>query len=316
MLISPPQLKVMAIYQQHGITLHDYLFNYLWKNYAIRLDPYPVEGIKERHVGNYDLVLNVICNSLSTKWLKRIEGWCAEKNIPVLNNAQSLINCGRKEAYKLWSANDVGCGRVEEIPTREVLLSLDLNYPIITRHAFAHLGATMVLTKSLEEAKELPDKTFQKEGVAIEFFDYRSDDGFYRKYRCILMGDQVVPRHIISSLDWNIHSDSRQTERMEEHRKEESEFWNRELYEGPELLRAKEVLGLDYTIADYALDKNGKPFFFEMNPCFSVVDPRAFKREWAYQLDPIHRYCDAFAGFLYSGFNQFIPNYRTVPVIL
>jgi len=316
MLISPPKLKVMAVYQQGGVTLHEYLFNYLWKNFAIRFDPYPIEAIKERDIGNYDLILNVICNSVSTKWLMRIEQWCSEKSIPLLNNAQSLINCGRKEAYNLWSANDVGCGRVEEIPTREALLSLDIKYPIITRNALAHLGATMALTNSREEAEKLPDKTFSEGAVAIEFFDYRSDDGLYRKYRCILMGDEVVPRHIISSPEWNIHSASRQAERMDEHRKEENELWNRELHEAKELLRAKDILGLDYTIADYALDKDGKPFYFEMNPCFSVVDSRAFKREWAYQLDPIHRYCEAFAQFLYTNFEQYVPNYRTVPIVL
>jgi hypothetical protein len=316
MLISSPKLKVMAIYQRYGITLHDYLFNYLWKNHAIRIDPYPVEAIRQSDIQNYDLILNVICNSLSTKWLKRIEEWSAEKNIPVLNNAQSLINCGRKEAADLWTENNVGCGRVERIPTRNALLKSEINYPIITRNAFSHLGATMVLTHSREDVNKLPDETFQKGAVAIEFFDYRNDDGFYRKYRAILMGRRIIPRHIISSPEWNIHSDSRQSERMDEHRKEEYEFWNRELYEGSELLRAKEVLGLDYTIADYTLDKEGKPFFFEMNPCFSIVDPRAFKREWAYQLDPIHRYCEAFAGFLYSGFEQYISNYRTVPIVL
>jgi hypothetical protein len=317
MLNNRTRLKVLAVFQAQGVTIHDYLFNYLWKNHGIRLDCVPIEEVERDAVGGYDVVLNAICNdAFQEQRLQRLEAWCRESAIPLLNSLEALRNCRRLRAYKLWSANDIQCARVVKAPSLQALKKQNLNYPVILRNEITHLGSTMQLLGSVEEAERLPAKDFHSHTVAIEYHDYRSPDGYYRKYRCALVGDRVVPRHIISSRDWNIHSGSRDEMRAEDHRAEELPFLFQPPPESDELQRAKSLLGLDYAIADYALGPDGRPFIFEMNPCSNIINPESFKREWSYQLDAVHRYCEAFADLLLGAGTRSPTDYIILPVIL
>jgi len=318
MLHNPIKLKVLAVFQKGAVTIHDYLFNYLWKNHGIQLDCRAIEQIKPSDADAYDLVLNAICADAWHKdRIKKLEIYCKTKNKRFINGIEGLTNCNRRQAYKIWSKNTVNCARVERVPKKSLALALNMPFPIIFRHENTHLGSSMKLANNKDDIAAIDDAYFRKSTVAIQFKDYKSEDGLYRKYRCVLLGDQVIARHLISSPEWNIHSDSRQADRMDAHLVEEYAFWDRPLHEKDELLRAKNLLKLDYTIADYALLPDGKPFYFEMNPCFSVIDPRAFKREWAYQLHAIHRYCEAYAAFLFEGRGKKSPQkFISIPVIL
>jgi hypothetical protein len=104
--------------------------------------------------------------------------------------------------------------------------------------------------------------------------------------------------------------------RAEDHRAEELPFLFQPPPESDELQRAKSLLGLDYAIADYALGPDGRPFIFEMNPCYNIINPESFKREWSYQLDAVHRYCEAFADLLLGAGTRSPTDYIILPVIL
>lgn len=320
MLANPRNLRVLAVFQQHGVTIQEYLFNYLWKNFGIRIDCRAIEEICRADVARYDLILNVACNdAIHTERLAKLGEWSDEAGIRMLNRIEGLRNCRRIHFSRLMRANGLNAARVEYVPSRDALLAMEgLRYPLIVRQEFSHLGTTMRFVENPEAAAKLSESGFRDDTIAIEFHDFRSPDGLYRKYRCALLGDQVIARHVISSPEWNIHSNSRQPERMKEHQSEDEAFWARTVTEADVLLRAKSVIGLDYTIADYALDDAGQPFFFEMNPCYSVIDQRAFQREWAHQLHAVHRYCDAYATFLFDAAGRATPHpdFVTLPMVL
>ena len=42
----------------------------------------------------------------------------------------------------------------------------------------------------------------------IEYVDYRSTDGYFRKYRFIFLGDEILPYHLAMADDWKLHHDS------------------------------------------------------------------------------------------------------------
>ncbi len=42
----------------------------------------------------------------------------------------------------------------------------------------------------------------------IEYVDYRSDDGYFRKYRFIFVGDQILPYHLAIGDGWKLHHDN------------------------------------------------------------------------------------------------------------
>lgn len=320
MLSNDRSLRVLAVFQQHGVTVQEYLFNYLWKNFGIRIDCMPIERIREEHVHACDLVLNVICNdAFQAERLTRIAGWAEKAGRRLVNPFFALSNCRRVNFSRLMRSNGFRAARVEQVPSRDALLAIeDLRYPVIVRQEYSHLGSTMQFVASRDQARVLDAQSFRKHTVVIEFHDFRAPDGLYHKYRCTLLGDRAIPRHVISSPEWNIHSGSRQAERMAEHQAEDEAFWAREVTEAPILLAAKQVVGLDYTIADYTLDSDGVPFFFEMNPCYSVIDERAFQRQWAHQLTAVHNYCEAYASFLFETAGRPLPStgFATLPIVL
>ncbi|WP_018137658.1 MULTISPECIES: hypothetical protein [unclassified Thioalkalivibrio] len=320
MILPAPELRVLAVFQRDGTTIHDYLFNYLWKNFSIRLDCERIEDVTHTQVRRADVVLIAACNaSMEHERLLQIESWSDGLNRPVLNRPGALLASERVALSHKLQREGIATARVKYVPDRESLLTeSELRFPLILRSELSHLGTTMKKVDGVEDLYALDDGYFHSRTIAAEFFDYVDADGYYRKYRCAVVGDSVIPRHVISSRDWNIHADSRDKDRIEQHRKEHTEFVNGELAESAELLRAREATGLDYAIVDYALMRDGRPFIFEMNPCYSIMDAQTFKRPSALALREVHHYCRAFGEFLYrcAGRSAPVPQYATEPLVL
>ena len=194
MLTSPVKLKVLAVFQKGAVTVHDYLFNYLWKNHGIQLDCRPIELLKPNDVREYDLVLNVICaDGWHKKRLQKLDSWCKAADKRLINGYEGLKNCSRRKAYKIWSKHGVHCARVEPIVHKSKALALDMSYPMIFRQEYSHLGSTMKLVKSRADIEATDPRAFKKTTIAIEFKDYKSEDGYYRKYRCMPYCEALYP---------------------------------------------------------------------------------------------------------------------------
>jgi len=116
------------------------------------------------------------------------------------------------------------------------------------------------------------------------FIDYRSADGFYRKYRIVFVDGRAYPFHLAISPRWMVHYYNAP---MTEHawmREEEHAFLARmeDVFAGPlsEALReAAELLALDYVGIDCAIDRDGKLLIFEADNALlihSLDDPTLF----------------------------------------
>ncbi|MGM0517777.1 MAG: ATP-grasp domain-containing protein [Pseudomonadota bacterium] len=302
MLQHPTQLRVLAVFQRYGTTIHDYLFNHLWRNHGIRLDSMRIEDVTPENVEKADVILIAACNDhFERERLHRIARWGAATQTPVLNHPDSLGRCSRQPLSVVLRRNGINTARVEHAPSREALLSLqDLRYPLIIRQEFSHKGSSVRFVHNRKDARLLDPKEFGSSTVAIEFFDYRGQDGRYHKYRAAMVGDHVVPRHAISSRDWNIHAGSRRDDSEEFHIEEDRRYREGAMHEAETLLQAKSLTGLDYAIVDYTLTREGHPFIFEMNPCYQIIEAEGFKREWSTSLWAVNRYCRLFANHLFE----------------
>jgi tetratricopeptide (TPR) repeat protein len=122
------------------------------------------------------------------------------------------------------------------------------------------------------------------------FVDYRSADGFYRKYRIVFVDGRPYPFHLAISPRWMVHYYNAP---MTEHawmREEEHAFLARmeDVFTGElaEALReAAEVLALDYVGIDCAIDRDGKLLIFEADNALLIhsLDDRAlfgYKHEY------------------------------------
>jgi tetratricopeptide (TPR) repeat protein len=109
----------------------------------------------------------------------------------------------------------------------------------------------------------------------IEYIDYRSADGLFRKYRFIFVDDQILPYHLAISNDWKVHHVSTDMVNQQWMQQEEEAFlndptivFNSGHYQ---VLRAiQQRIGLEYFGIDCGLDRSGNLVVFEVNASMLV----------------------------------------------
>ena len=115
-----------------------------------------------------------------------------------------------------------------------------------------------------------------------QFVDFRSADGYYRKYRAYWVGDQVIRNHLFVHTDWNVHGDSRLSTMVDKTWATEEEIRflaNRDalnLEDAVQQIAAS--IGLDYFGVDFTFLPDGRMMIFEAN-----ANMRSFYPEWAEQ---------------------------------
>jgi tetratricopeptide (TPR) repeat protein len=109
----------------------------------------------------------------------------------------------------------------------------------------------------------------------IEYIDYRSDDGYFRKYRFIFVDDQILPYHLCIGGGWKLHHVSTDMANQPWMQREEEAFlndpaavFNPAHYQALEIIR--ERIGLEYCGIDCALDNCGNLVVFEVNASILV----------------------------------------------
>jgi len=147
-------------------------------------------------------------------------------------------------------------------------------FPVLVRPIDTHAGRGLekidtvgTLTRYLASHR---DQRFD----AVPFVDYRSDDGYYRKYRVVLVDGVPYPYHLAISPDWMVHYIKTPTARTEWMREEEKRFlhdpqsvfanWVRTFTE------MAQALGLDYFGVDCALLRDGNVLVFEADTAMLV----------------------------------------------
>src|SRR6218665_605276 len=78
-------------------------------------------------------------------------------------------------------------------------------FPLIVRHAGTHGGDMM---ECVADAEALLGFAAEAEGHDLyltEFVDYSSADGFFRKYRFVFVGDEILPYHLAIGDVWKVH---------------------------------------------------------------------------------------------------------------
>jgi tetratricopeptide (TPR) repeat protein len=109
----------------------------------------------------------------------------------------------------------------------------------------------------------------------IEYIDYRSADGYFRKYRFIFVDEQILPYHLCIGDVWKLHHVSTDMANQPWMQREEEAFLNDPTavfgpahYQALEIIR--ERIGLEYCGIDCALDLSGNLVVFEVNASMLV----------------------------------------------
>jgi len=175
-----------------------------------------------------------------------------------------------------------------------------LTFPAIVRIAGTHGGEAM---ERVDDASALG--AFVREHPACayyvsQFVDYRSADGYFRKYRFMFVGGEILPYHLAIDDKWKVHHATTDMVNRPWMQAEERAF-----LQDPhaacglavfDALRAIErSIGLNYAGVDCAVDAQGRVLVFEVNASMLVHlnnDRLPYKRE------PVRRIKEAFARML------------------
>jgi Flp pilus assembly protein TadD len=181
------------------------------------------------------------------------------------------------------------------------------SYPVLTRPVGSHGGERVRLVADAAGLPDAPEATH----YVTQFVDTVSRDGWYRKYRMILVDRRPYPWHLAVSRHWLVHYVSAGMECDPARRREDERFLaDPEAALGPGAMAALRAIGgrldLDYAGIDFALLPDGRILVFEANatmlvhpepdPRFAYRDPafRAIRAAFAAMLDA--RMLDARVG--------------------
>jgi len=149
--------------------------------------------------------------------------------------------------------------------------------PMLLRVAGKHGGDDFELIGDRAEIAGFLERAPADDYYAIDYIDYRSADGYFRKYRLIFTDGRILPYHLAIGSTWKIHH---YTTDMDKHlwmQDEEAAFLGKpETVFSPanyaSLRAIQAAVGLDYFGIDCSLDDAGNVVVFEVNASMLVHD--------------------------------------------
>jgi hypothetical protein len=193
---------------------------------------------------------------------------CAAAGLPLVNHPRSFTPLHSHD-LALWRAAGVPCAAHQRFTTPH---QLQLAYPLILRRDSEHRGWRMYLAHNPAEAVAIWQRARRGRAstpidkpldLALEFVDVRWPDGFYRKRRAYVVGEEVIPAHSVRAEHWLVNFGHR-TGNLGSYR-EDKEFL-RDGEPRADLVRgAVAVLGADLAGVDYSPAPDGRYVFWEAN---------------------------------------------------
>ncbi|HWZ47143.1 MAG TPA: tetratricopeptide repeat protein [Herbaspirillum sp.] len=280
---------------------------------------YAIKG--EQQLPHYDLIFNAIGDADTASRSRDAVNWfLALNNKPVLNPPQAIERTARDRIGVLLDGiENIHIPPVIRWDRRQADTNTDtlnaaaataaLSYPIIVRPAGAHGGDGVVLVHTPQEmaavsaaAMAADADTTADELYLSSYCEYRSSDGFYRKYRVIFVDRKPYPYHLAISSQWLAHYVTADMLSLRWKLAEEYMFLNDPVSAlSGAAWQALEAMGqrldLDFGGVDFSLLPDGKLLLFEANATM-LVHPEAYNTELKFKNVFVQRILDAFDQLL------------------
>ena len=242
----------------------------------------------------HDVVFNAIEQAESSAdAIARATRFVAAQRKPVLNDPARLAGISRSAlpatlcgvaGISVPAARRVERALLEAAAASNAnALDLGIPGPVLVRPVDTHRGDHQARVARPDELRDYLARTPGDAFDVTSFVDYRSADGYYRKYRVIIVGGVPFPYHAAISDAWKVHYHS---SRMDEHdwmRAEEERFMRdpRAVFPAWETAfgALAAAVGLDYAGVDCAANPDGSVLVFECGPGMLVHchdDPARF----------------------------------------
>jgi tetratricopeptide (TPR) repeat protein len=233
----------------------------------------------------HDLVFNAISESeRALPALDAAERFIAGQSKPALNDPARVRRLSRDGAARLF-ADLADCrfpptvrlarAAVAGAPPVALVERRGLALPVVIRPRESHAGVDLERIESAEALTDYLARVDRPEYYVAPFVDYRSADGFYRKYRVIFVDGVPYPCHLAISRRWMIHYLNADTPEFVWMRAEEERFLAdlSNVFTGRALAALHAIgarCGVDYAGIDCALDAEGRVLVFEIDAAMLV----------------------------------------------
>ena len=192
---------------------------------------------------------------------------CAEMSIPVFSAVPHTM--GHSAFYDALKAAKLPCPDYGDVP-----------YPVVLRRdQKLSQGQSMFLVETKEQERAVLSEHPELD-LRVKYVGVRSMDGLYRKYRCYVAGDSVVPRQLMVGEDWLVTLDrSGAPVSAKENRKflrEEDKARDRIM------LEVARAAGSDACAIDFSYLPDGSMVVWELNACYGMAGKGASKKDMSF----------------------------------
>jgi tetratricopeptide (TPR) repeat protein len=310
---GPAAFRVLALYAPFGgNTPTEYLFrdaSYDVNTLALFTDRvYDAEAFRPEA----DLVVNLISDADQAEAADAMLAVAADLvdrlGKTTLNDPRKIARTTRESVASMLQGI-AGCRvpRVERCCAGADMVALareaawPVAFPVLARPAGTHGGDDFEMIDDLAGLEDFAARFAASDRYLIEYIDYRSHDGFFRKYRFIFVDDEILPYHLAIGDSWKLHHDNTDMENHLWMQQEEAAFLDH-----PEsvftpanhaALRAiRDAVGLDYSGIDCGLNAAGELVVFEANASMLVHD---HNERFPYKAGAVQRIKLAFDAMLH-----------------
>ncbi|MGB5306726.1 MAG: hypothetical protein WBO57_10835 [Gammaproteobacteria bacterium] len=246
-------------------------------------------NMEEQHI-RFNSRITVVFNEISDPdshhgALIHCENLCNQLQLPTINHPSMILRNTRDNVSRLLQdIPGVKMPRTVRFTPRspqDIFSGIDntgLNFPVIVRIAGTHGGETSLLLAGRDELAKLHVYPFDGSVFYLtEFINYKSADGYYRKYRIAMVDGVPLLRHTLINPDWMVHAASVEFMQDNRHLLDEAialrKAFNTRMLPliRPAVEEIANRLQLDYFGIDCNIDEQGNLTIFEANANMNIL---------------------------------------------
>lgn len=236
-----------------------------------------VEHLQGERIPPHDVAWNAIAESVEAiPYLALAELVLGGRRKPRLNEPGRVIMTSRVFLPHALQSTGAVVAPVAELQRNTIANgNLPFDFPIIVRPVGSHAGHGLEKIDKVSDLSSYVHRVSAERYFVSPFIDYRSADGFFRKYRIVFVDGMPYPVHLAISPNWMIHYYNAPMSENRWMRDEEARFLAdlNAVFDGPRhdtLVAIAREVGLEYFGIDCAVTQDGKVLVFEADPAMLV----------------------------------------------
>jgi hypothetical protein len=269
-----------------------------------------------------DISPDIIYNSISdpdrcSDVLKDVIEDAQDNPFPYINHPKNVYKTKSDKTYQLSKnidkLNAIKTICVNPLSLKELVTLLathDIRAPFRIKEAGKEWGeVNHYIFKESDDVSSLERFAFDGRAYYISpYVDYSSEDGLFRKYRFFLIGEKIIPGHLIISNQWYIKNDRQAHVEIDKEllsiviKEEQAFLQNNDSYDLKPLFELKSLLDLDFCGVDCYIDDNGIMGLFSISCSRHYFDTS--KEENYYSKKQIHTFNKAVEAMILSKINK------------